>query len=105
MELKRPGSQDNDIYFLSFQVIRHPDHVPGSGIIYWAHHEKIVSIDQKISFLGGKMTFLSLKKINFDDRVSDKSYVKKSGFSFKPQGSQIHSICNHSNRYITFAFL
>lgn len=36
--------------------MRHPDHVPGSGIIYWAHHEKIVSVDQKISFLGGKVT-------------------------------------------------
>ena len=37
-----------------FQVLRHPDHLPGSGVIYWAHHEKLVAVDQKIAFIGGK---------------------------------------------------
>ena len=35
-----------------FQVLRHPDHQPG-GVILWAHHEKLVAIDQKVAFLGG----------------------------------------------------
>eukprot|EP00795_Rhopilema_esculentum_P005283 gene5283-436_t len=35
------------------KVLRHPDHLPGSGTFLWAHHEKIVCIDQKIAFLGG----------------------------------------------------
>jgi len=35
-------------------VIRHPDHVAGSNrVLLWAHHEKIVVIDQKTAFLGG----------------------------------------------------
>ena len=37
-----------------FQVLRHPDHLPGSGVIYWAHHEKLVAVDQKVAFIGGK---------------------------------------------------
>ncbi|EDO43750.1 predicted protein [Nematostella vectensis] len=37
----------------NIKVLRHPDHVPGSGVIYWAHHEKIVAIDQKVAFVGG----------------------------------------------------
>ena len=42
------------LYFCVFKVLRHPDHTPGkTGIFYWAHHEKIVCIDQKVVFLGG----------------------------------------------------
>lgn len=37
---------------LSFQVMRHPDHIY-SGVLYWAHHEKLVVIDQQIAFVGG----------------------------------------------------
>ncbi|XP_028397281.1 phospholipase D1-like [Dendronephthya gigantea] len=38
----------------NIKVLRHPDHTPGkTGIFYWAHHEKIVCIDQKVAFLGG----------------------------------------------------
>ena len=36
------------------QVLRHPDHLPGAGVIYWAHHEKLVAVDQKVAFIGGK---------------------------------------------------
>ncbi|KRZ21202.1 Phospholipase D1, partial [Trichinella pseudospiralis] len=35
------------------QVMRHPDHLPGSGVFLWAHHEKLVIIDQNIAFVGG----------------------------------------------------
>lgn len=34
------------------QVMRHPDHV-SSTVYLWAHHEKLVVIDQSIAFVGG----------------------------------------------------
>ncbi|XP_078063267.1 phospholipase D1-like, partial [Mustelus asterias] len=33
-------------------VMRHPDHV-SSTVLLWAHHEKLVVIDQSVAFLGG----------------------------------------------------
>ncbi|KRX82147.1 Phospholipase D1 [Trichinella sp. T6] len=38
---------------LTASVMRHPDHLPGSGVFLWAHHEKLVIIDQNIAFVGG----------------------------------------------------
>lgn len=35
----------------NIRVQRHPDHL--GGILYWAHHEKVVVIDQRIAFTGG----------------------------------------------------
>jgi phospholipase D1/2 len=34
------------------QVLRHPDHAK-VGVFLWAHHEKIVVVDQTYAFLGG----------------------------------------------------
>ena len=36
----------------NIRVQRHPDHY-SRGILYWAHHEKIVVIDQQVAFTGG----------------------------------------------------
>ncbi|XP_075214567.1 phospholipase D [Lycorma delicatula] len=36
----------------NIRVLRHPDHTK-AGVFLWAHHEKIVVIDQNIAFLGG----------------------------------------------------
>ncbi|XP_073510611.1 phospholipase D2 isoform X2 [Phyllobates terribilis] len=36
----------------NIKVMRHPDHV-SSIIFLWAHHEKMVAIDQSVVFLGG----------------------------------------------------
>ncbi|XP_011168576.2 phospholipase D2 isoform X2 [Solenopsis invicta] len=36
----------------NIKVLRHPDHAR-SGVFLWAHHEKIVVIDQSLAFLGG----------------------------------------------------
>ncbi|XP_076379178.1 phospholipase D isoform X2 [Megalopta genalis] len=36
----------------NIKVLRHPDHAR-VGIFLWAHHEKIVVVDQSIAFLGG----------------------------------------------------
>lgn len=49
---------------LLFQVMRHPDHARG-GILLWAHHEKIVVIDQAYAFIGG----LDLCYGRWDDRA------------------------------------
>ncbi|KAM6907818.1 phospholipase D2 [Xenentodon cancila] len=36
----------------NIKVMRHPDHV--SSVVYlWAHHEKMVAIDQTVAFVGG----------------------------------------------------
>ncbi|XP_035980850.1 phospholipase D1 [Fundulus heteroclitus] len=36
----------------NIKVMRHPDHV-SSAVYLWAHHEKIVVIDQSVAFVGG----------------------------------------------------
>ncbi|XP_018311702.1 phospholipase D1 isoform X2 [Mycetomoellerius zeteki] len=36
----------------NIKVLRHPDHAR-AGVFLWAHHEKIVVIDQSLAFLGG----------------------------------------------------
>lgn len=33
--------------------MRHPDHYFGTGTFFWAHHEKLLIIDQLIAFVGG----------------------------------------------------
>ncbi|KAL7982913.1 hypothetical protein Chor_013519 [Crotalus horridus] len=38
--------------FSPCQVMRHPDHV-SSIVFLWAHHEKLVVVDQSVAFLGG----------------------------------------------------
>ncbi|XP_060654900.1 phospholipase D2 isoform X1 [Drosophila nasuta] len=47
----------------NIKVMRHPDHARG-GILLWAHHEKIVVIDQTYAFIGG----LDLCYGRWDDR-------------------------------------
>lgn len=32
--------------------MRHPNHV-SSVVFFWAHHEKMVAIDQSVAFVGG----------------------------------------------------
>ncbi|CAK6973095.1 LOW QUALITY PROTEIN: phospholipase D1 [Scomber scombrus] len=36
----------------NIKVMRHPDHV-SSAVYLWAHHEKIIVIDQSVGFVGG----------------------------------------------------
>ncbi|XP_068628198.1 phospholipase D1 [Battus philenor] len=36
----------------NIKVIRHPDHAR-VGVLFWAHHEKIVCVDQTVAFVGG----------------------------------------------------
>lgn len=53
----------------NIKVMRHPDHV-ASVVVLWAHHEKMVAIDQSVAFVGG----LDLAFGRWDDsdyRLSD----------------------------------
>ncbi|CAI2162099.1 19719_t:CDS:10 [Funneliformis geosporum] len=36
----------------NIKVQRHPDHGP-EGVMFWAHHEKMVVVDSEIAFIGG----------------------------------------------------
>ncbi|XP_068212303.1 phospholipase D1 isoform X2 [Palaemon carinicauda] len=36
----------------NIKILRHPDHYAG-GVLYWAHHEKMVIIDQMYAFVSG----------------------------------------------------
>ncbi|GMT14733.1 hypothetical protein PFISCL1PPCAC_6030 [Pristionchus fissidentatus] len=37
----------------NIKVMRHPDHNLSNGTFFWAHHEKLIVIDQLIAFVGG----------------------------------------------------
>uniref|UniRef100_A0A8C8M854 Phospholipase n=1 Tax=Oncorhynchus tshawytscha TaxID=74940 RepID=A0A8C8M854_ONCTS len=63
------------------KVMRHPDHV-SSSVYLWAHHEKIIIIDQSVAFVGG----IDLAYGRWDDRehrLTDVGSVTRSGSSFK----------------------
>ncbi|KAI5106951.1 phospholipase D1 isoform X1, partial [Silurus meridionalis] len=60
----------------NIMVIRHPDHVPSTSLL-WAHHEKSVVIDQSVAFLGG----IDLAYGRWDDsqhRLTDVGSVRRS---------------------------
>ena len=57
---------------LIIQVLRHPEHI-STGVYKWAHHEKIVVVDQTLAFVGG----IDLGFGRFDDCchcISDTGY-------------------------------
>ncbi|KAM4887513.1 phospholipase D1 isoform 2-T3 [Thomomys bottae] len=59
----------------NIKVMRHPDHV-SSSVYLWAHHEKLVIIDQSIAFVGG----IDLAYGRWDDhehRLTDVGSVKR----------------------------
>ncbi|MBN3291681.1 PLD1 Phospholipase, partial [Polypterus senegalus] len=73
-----------DMIANALEVIRHPDHVPSTALL-WAHHEKTVIIDQSIAFLGG----IDLAYGRWDDhqhRLTDVGSVRRS-----PQPSPVLS--------------
>ncbi|XP_056663199.1 phospholipase D1 isoform X2 [Monodelphis domestica] len=59
----------------NIKVMRHPDHV-SSTVYLWAHHEKLVIIDQSVAFIGG----IDLAYGRWDDnehRLTDVGSVKR----------------------------
>ncbi|KAL2085276.1 hypothetical protein ACEWY4_018596 [Coilia grayii] len=60
----------------NIKVMRHPDHV-SSSVYLWAHHEKILVIDQSVAFVGG----IDLAYGRWDDhehRLTDVGSVTRS---------------------------
>ncbi|XP_071399257.1 phospholipase D1-like, partial [Centroberyx affinis] len=60
----------------NIKVMRHPDHV-SSSVYLWAHHEKIIVIDQSVGFVGG----IDLAYGRWDDkehRLTDVGSVTRS---------------------------
>uniref|UniRef100_A0A672GPH9 Phospholipase n=1 Tax=Salarias fasciatus TaxID=181472 RepID=A0A672GPH9_SALFA len=60
----------------NIKVMRHPDHV-SSSVYLWAHHEKIVVIDQSVAFVGG----IDLAYGRWDDREHRLTDVGRSSAS------------------------
>uniref|UniRef100_A0A669R1J6 Phospholipase n=1 Tax=Phasianus colchicus TaxID=9054 RepID=A0A669R1J6_PHACC len=61
----------------NIKVMRHPDHV-SSSVYLWAHHEKLVIVDQSVAFVGG----IDLAYGRWDDdehRLTDVGSVKRMG--------------------------
>uniref|UniRef100_K7F6G5 Phospholipase n=1 Tax=Pelodiscus sinensis TaxID=13735 RepID=K7F6G5_PELSI len=69
----------------NIKVMRHPDHV-SSIVFLWAHHEKLVVVDQSVAFLGG----LDLAYGRWDDhhyRLTDLSpHAKLTGLCLPQSG-------------------
>uniref|UniRef100_UPI00358E9524 phospholipase D1-like isoform X1 n=1 Tax=Myxine glutinosa TaxID=7769 RepID=UPI00358E9524 len=59
----------------NIKVLRHPDHLT-SAVLLWAHHEKIVVIDQSVAFLGG-IDLAYGRCDNADHRLTDIGSVQK----------------------------
>uniref|UniRef100_A0A3B4FC40 Phospholipase n=1 Tax=Pundamilia nyererei TaxID=303518 RepID=A0A3B4FC40_9CICH len=82
----------------NIKVMRHPDHV-SSSVYLWAHHEKIVVIDQSVAFVGG----IDLAYGRWDDREhrltdvgsvtrSDESRLRKTGSTNTPSSKGLSSV-------------
>lgn len=75
-------------------VVRHPDHFSGS--LYWAHHEKIVAIDQRVAFIGGidlcygRYDTEQHSTVDFDNIWNGIDY-------YNPIVKDFHNIHNHEN--------
>uniref|UniRef100_A0A4W6G1F4 Phospholipase n=1 Tax=Lates calcarifer TaxID=8187 RepID=A0A4W6G1F4_LATCA len=59
----------------NIKVMRHPDHV-SSAVYLWAHHEKIIVIDQSVAFVGG----IDLAYGRWDDKEHRLTDVGSKGF-------------------------
>ncbi|GAB1300552.1 Phospholipase [Apodemus speciosus] len=76
----------------NIKVMRHPDHV-SSSVYLWAHHEKLVIIDQSVAFVGG----IDLAYGRWDDhehRLTDVGSVKRviSGLSLTASVESMESL-------------
>ncbi len=70
--------------------MRHPDHV-ASVVLLWAHHEKMVAIDQSVAFVGG----LDLAFGRWDDsdyRLSDLEPPKTTNNAEAAREVQLHPV-------------
>uniref|UniRef100_H2SLG2 Phospholipase n=1 Tax=Takifugu rubripes TaxID=31033 RepID=H2SLG2_TAKRU len=66
----------------NIKVMRNPDHV-SSAVYLWAHHEKIIVVDQSVAFVGG----IDLAYGRWDDwehRLTDVGSVTRASLSHPP---------------------
>nr|XP_056705473.1 phospholipase D1 [Euleptes europaea] len=72
------------------KVMRHPDHV-SSSVYLWAHHEKLVVIDQSVAFVGG----IDLAYGRWDDnehRLTDVGSAKRMNATKSPSSTNLASL-------------
>uniref|UniRef100_A0A8C4IVX0 Phospholipase n=1 Tax=Dicentrarchus labrax TaxID=13489 RepID=A0A8C4IVX0_DICLA len=92
----------------NIKVMRHPDHV-SSVVFLWAHHEKMVAIDQTVAFVGG----LDLAFGRWDDsqyRLTDLGMTERANSvtDGKPKGDtgvRTSFSMSHSMQALTDAFV
>uniref|UniRef100_A0A8C2HLE4 phospholipase D n=1 Tax=Cyprinus carpio TaxID=7962 RepID=A0A8C2HLE4_CYPCA len=85
----------------NIKVMRHPDHV-SSSVYLWAHHEKIVVIDQSVAFVGG----IDLAYGRWDDcehRLTDVGSVTRSVAQAMEQVRDIITLYHHIQRGLRHA--
>lgn len=90
----------------NIKVLRHPDHAK-AGVFLWAHHEKIVVIDQTYAFLGG-IDLCYGRWDDFNHRLTDLGSVSQTLGPFLParrkQTSSRHiSEANHPQSLLHLA--
>uniref|UniRef100_A0A673JCZ5 Phospholipase n=1 Tax=Sinocyclocheilus rhinocerous TaxID=307959 RepID=A0A673JCZ5_9TELE len=80
------------------KVMRHPDHV-SSSVYLWAHHEKIVVIDQSVAFVGG----IDLAYGRWDDRehrLTDVGSVTRCGLDSSTPRKKVSTSGNSSRSMV-----
>uniref|UniRef100_A0A4W5JXF5 Phospholipase n=1 Tax=Hucho hucho TaxID=62062 RepID=A0A4W5JXF5_9TELE len=89
------------------KVMRHPDHV-SSSVYLWAHHEKIIIIDQSVAFVGG----IDLAYGRWDDRehrLTDMGSVTRSVALEQVRHTTTHTLVGdtrfwHGKDYCNFVY-
>uniref|UniRef100_A0A3Q1JJY4 Phospholipase n=1 Tax=Anabas testudineus TaxID=64144 RepID=A0A3Q1JJY4_ANATE len=76
----------------NIKVMRHPDHV-SSAVYLWAHHEKIIVIDQSVAFVGG----IDVAYGRWDDREHRLTDVGSVTLSNSEQVTRAHNLHNLHN--------
>lgn len=87
----------------NIKVIRHPDHAR-VGVFFWAHHEKIVVIDQTYAFIGG----IDLCYGRWDDyrhRLTDLGSITKASISGSSSTRTTNPLSFHSDGATAMATL
>ncbi|KAI4479700.1 hypothetical protein M0804_010750 [Polistes exclamans] len=73
----------------NIKVLRHPDHAR-VGVFLWAHHEKIVVVDQSIAFLGG-IDLCYGRWDNNEHRLTDLGSVQHSSIYIPSKGKTVNT--------------
>lgn len=85
--------------------MRHPDHV-SSVVFLWAHHEKMVAIDQTVAFVGG-IDLAFGRWDDFEYRLTDLGLPPEGVTREEPEGDTVVRIfdCISLDRKNMFVFM